>query len=167
MIASWLIILKLRNLMCGLPYVSLIDCLITTPEATILVFGACRCGTVSAVPSIGMPLITCGAALCVFVLAWRGGAILGCVIFECTWCVVQSHALVSARICVHDPLRGRIVGQHGWWCITQPLNCWTFFSAHVIKHPLSFIFHPLFWRRGGEGFLRYMLPGALQEVLGL
>ncbi len=49
--------------MCGLPDVSLIDCLVAMPVATILVFCAYRCETVSAVAYGGVSLITCGAAL--------------------------------------------------------------------------------------------------------
>ena len=81
LIASWLITLELRNMMCGLPAVSLVDCLGAMLVVTILVFRACRCGTVSVVASGGMLLITCGTALWICVLAWSGGAILGCVIF--------------------------------------------------------------------------------------
>jgi hypothetical protein len=75
LIACWLIILELRNLMCGLPDVSLVDPLGTIPVATVLVFHACRCGTVSVIASGGMSLIACVAALWVCVLAWSGGAI--------------------------------------------------------------------------------------------
>jgi hypothetical protein len=67
--------------MCGLPDVSLVDCLGTMPMATVLVFHACRCGAVSIVASTGVLLLTRAAALWICVLAWRGGAILGCVIF--------------------------------------------------------------------------------------
>jgi hypothetical protein len=80
-IASWLMILELRNLMCRSPDVSHVDCLGAVPVATVLVFHACRCGTVRVVPLGGMSLITCGAVLWVCVLAQSGGAILGCVIF--------------------------------------------------------------------------------------
>jgi hypothetical protein len=81
LIASWVIILELRNLMFGLPDVSLVDRLGAMPVATILVFCACRCGTVSDLASGGVLLIMCGAVLWVCVLARSGGAILGRVIF--------------------------------------------------------------------------------------
>ena len=81
LIAYWLIIPELRNLICGSPAVSLIDCLGAMLVVTVLVSSACRCGTVSVIASGGMLLITCGAALWVCVLAWSGGAILGCVVF--------------------------------------------------------------------------------------
>ncbi len=74
-------ILELRNPMCGLPDVSCVDCLGAVPMSTVLVFCACRCGTVSVVALGGMLLITCGAALWVSLLAQSGGAILGSVIF--------------------------------------------------------------------------------------
>jgi hypothetical protein len=76
LIASWLIILELQNLMCGLPDVSHVDCLGAVPVATVLVFCACRCRTVSVVASSGL-MITCGAVLWVYVLAWSGGTIFG------------------------------------------------------------------------------------------
>jgi hypothetical protein len=81
LIASWLIILELWNLTCGLPAVSLVDHLGAMPVVTALVFRACRCGTVSVVASGGVSLITCGAAFWVCVLAWSGGTISGRVIF--------------------------------------------------------------------------------------
>jgi hypothetical protein len=81
LIASWLIILELWNLMCGLPDVNLVDRLGAMPVATVLVFHACRCGTVSVIALGGVLMIMCDAALWVCVLAWSGGAILGRVIF--------------------------------------------------------------------------------------
>ena len=80
LITSWLIILELRNLMFGLPDVSLVDRLGAMPVVTMLVFRASRCRYVSVVVSGGVLLITCGAALWVCVLARSGGAISGCVI---------------------------------------------------------------------------------------
>ncbi len=91
LITSWLIILELWNLTCGLPAVSLVDCLGAMPVVAILVFHACRCGTVSVVASGGVLLIKCGAALWVCVLAWSGGVISGCVIFvTCLVCWAES-----------------------------------------------------------------------------
>jgi hypothetical protein len=82
---------------------------------TILVFRACRCGTVSVVASGGMLLITCGAALRVCVLAWSSGAILGCVIFGNVpgvlrqvvhWCV----RAFACRTCLEVALLPNMVG---------------------------------------------------------
>jgi hypothetical protein len=81
LIASWLIILELWNLMCGLPAVSLVEPLGSMLVVTFLVFRAGRCGTMSVVASGCVSVITCGAALWVRVLAWIGGTILGHVIF--------------------------------------------------------------------------------------
>ncbi len=67
--------------MCGSPAVSLVECLGFMLVATVLVFRACRCGTVDVVASDCMSVIMCGAALWVCVLAWIGGAILGRDIF--------------------------------------------------------------------------------------
>ena len=80
LIASWLIILELQNLMCGLPAVSLVERLGFMLVVTV-VFRACRCGTVGIVASGCLSVITCGAALWVCMLAWIGGAISECVIF--------------------------------------------------------------------------------------
>ncbi len=81
LIASWLIILELQNLMCGLPAVSLVERLGNILVATFLVFCAGRCGTMSVVATGCMLMFTCGAALWVCVLAQIGGAMSGCVIF--------------------------------------------------------------------------------------
>jgi hypothetical protein len=96
-----------------------------------------------------MSLITCGAASGVCVLAWSGGVILGCVI-------LVTHLVGCAELCVgecvsliSDSLQVRTVCQHGWWHIACPLNCWKFFLVYANKHPLFFIFHPLFWCWGG------------------
>ena len=75
-------LLELRNLMCGSPDVSRVDCVGAMPVATVLVFSACSCGTVSVIASGGVLLIMCGAALWVCVLARSGGMISGCVIFD-------------------------------------------------------------------------------------
>jgi hypothetical protein len=81
LIASWLIILELWNLMCGLPAVSLVEHLGSMLVVTVLVFHASRCGTMSIVASGCVSVITCGAVLWVCVLTRIGGAILGRAIF--------------------------------------------------------------------------------------
>jgi hypothetical protein len=67
--------------MCGSPAVSLVERLGFMLVVTVLVFCACRCGTVGVIASSCVLVIMCGAALWVFVLARIGGTILGCVIF--------------------------------------------------------------------------------------
>ena len=81
MIASWLMILELRERMCGLPDVSHVDRLGTMSVATILVFCACYCGTLRIVAAGSVSLIKCSAANGVCVLAQSFGAISGRVIF--------------------------------------------------------------------------------------
>ncbi len=88
LIASWVIILELQNLMCGLPAVSVVERLGSMLVVTILDFRAGRCGTMSVIVSGYMLVITCGAALWVSVLAWIGGAILGHVIIGNMPCVL-------------------------------------------------------------------------------
>jgi hypothetical protein len=98
LIASWLTILELRNLMCGLPAVSLVECLGSMLVVTVLVFRASRCGTMSVVASGCMSVITCGAALWVCVLAWIGGTVLGRVILGNVPGVLHQ----AVHWCVHD-----------------------------------------------------------------
>ncbi len=81
LIASLLMIIELWKWMCGSPDVSHIDCLGAMSVATVLVFRACCCGTLSLVATGGVLLIMCGAVNKVCVLAWSGGAISGRVIF--------------------------------------------------------------------------------------
>ncbi len=81
LMASRLMIHELWNRMCGSPDVSCVDCLGAVSVATIFVYHACSCGTMSVVAGGGISLITCGAASGVCVLAWSGGVILGPVIF--------------------------------------------------------------------------------------
>jgi hypothetical protein len=56
---------------------SCVDRLGAVSVATILVFRACSCGTMSVVAMGGVLLIMCDAASRVCVLALSGGAILG------------------------------------------------------------------------------------------
>jgi hypothetical protein len=63
LIVFWLIILESWNLMCGLPAVSLVECLGSMLVVTVLVFRDGQWGTMSIVVAVGMLVITCGAAL--------------------------------------------------------------------------------------------------------